>query len=214
METRKHGWASALARRLSAAGGTPNGISIFGVFAGATAAAMFAASRQAGSEAWCGGALLLAAGFTQLRLLSNMLDGLVAVECGKGGPTGDFFNEVPDRLEDGLILGAAGWAAGWPLLGAVAAWLALATAYLRAYRASRGLGQDFRGPGAKPHRMFVVTVGALAAAGACFAGERAAVPSILVWTLGVVVVLSAVTVVRRAFGVYRAMREQTVSKVS
>lgn len=176
-----------------------------GLAAGAGAAGAFAASRLADSDTHAGAALLLAGGLVQARLLCNMLDGLVAVECGKGGPTGDFFNEVPDRVEDALILGAAGWAAGRPLLGAVAAWLALATAYVRAYRVTRGHGQDFCGPGAKPHRMFVVTVGAIVAAAGAFVGARPVVAESLTWTVSTVAVLAGVTTLRRGWRTYRAM---------
>ncbi len=50
----------------------------------------------------------------QLRLICNLLDGLVAVEGGRGGADGAFWNEVPDRVSDILFLGAAGVAAGQP----------------------------------------------------------------------------------------------------
>ena len=57
------------------------------------------------------GCLLLpwlgAAAGIQLRLGANMLDGLVAVEEGKGAPTGAHYNEAPDRVEDALLLVAA-----------------------------------------------------------------------------------------------------------
>ncbi len=205
LETRQQRWPAVLARRLSDAGCAPNLISVAGLVAGTAAAGAFVAAHTAPSDTAAGVALLLAGGCVQLRLLCNMLDGLVAVECGRGGPTGDFFNEVPDRVEDALILGAAGWAAGWPVLGAVAAWCALATAYVRAYRVTRGHGQDFCGPGEKPHRMFVVTVGAVAAAVAAFAGARPAVAEVLTWTVATVAVLAGVTTVRRGWRTYRAM---------
>ena len=54
------------------------------------------------------------------------LDGLVAVEYGKGSATGALFNEVPDRIADSAVLVGAGYAAtGWVTLGYVAALLAL-----------------------------------------------------------------------------------------
>ena len=50
----------------------------------------------------------------QLRLLCNMLDGMVAVEGGKGSRTGEIYNEVPDRIADPLLLVPAGYAIGLP----------------------------------------------------------------------------------------------------
>ena len=43
----------------------------------------------------------------QYGLLANLLDGLVAVEGGRRSPTGELFNEVPDRVSDVLVLAGA-----------------------------------------------------------------------------------------------------------
>jgi phosphatidylglycerophosphate synthase len=53
----------------------------------------------------------------QLRLLCNLLDGMVAVEGGRGSPVGALYNEVPDRIADTLLLVAMGYAAGSSWLG-------------------------------------------------------------------------------------------------
>ena len=88
-----------------------------------------------------------------------MLDGMVAVEGGKGGPTGELWNEAPDRVADAAIFIGAGFAAGGGvLLGFGAAVAAVFVAYVRALGASVGAGQIFIGPQAKPHRMFVMTL--------------------------------------------------------
>src|SRR5205807_2107597 len=50
-----------------------------------------------------GAALLI-----QLRLLANLMDGMVAVENERAQPTGALFNELPDRLSDSLLIVAAG----------------------------------------------------------------------------------------------------------
>jgi phosphatidylglycerophosphate synthase len=99
----------------------------------------------------------------QLRLLCNMLDGLVAVEGGRKSAYGPLYNEVPDRIEDSLFLIAAGYAAGYAWLGFTAALLAAITAYVRALGGNFGFPQDFGGPMAKPHRMAALTLGAVAA---------------------------------------------------
>lgn len=103
----------------------------------------------------------------QLRLLANLLDGMVAVEGGLRSPTGDLWNDVPDRFADLFILVPAGYITGlaWGAeLGWAAGVVAVLTAYGRWLGAGVGFNHDFRGPMAKPHRMAVMTVAALAAA--------------------------------------------------
>ena len=99
---------------------------------------------------------LLCAAAIVLRLLCNMFDGMVAVEGGKGSPAGALFNEIPDRLADSLFLVALGYVAMLPWLGWLCALLAALTAYIRVLGGSLGLAQDFRGPMAKPHRMWLL----------------------------------------------------------
>src|SRR5438105_2817615 len=43
---------------------------------------------------------LTAAGCIQLRLLCNLLDGMVAIEGGFRSRSGEVFNELPDRVSD------------------------------------------------------------------------------------------------------------------
>ncbi|MBO9517577.1 MAG: CDP-alcohol phosphatidyltransferase family protein [Porphyrobacter sp.] len=158
LKTRSAPWAQGLARFLGKAGLSPNAISAIGVlFSAAGAAAMLATSES--RWFWLGGALGI-----QLRLLANMLDGLVAVEGGKASSSGPLFNELPDRIEDALLIIAAAYAVGEPALGYGATLLAFATAYIRATGGALGFAQDFVGPMAKQHRMFVLTVGAVLAA--------------------------------------------------
>src|SRR5699024_11661077 len=84
------------------------------------------------------------------RLLFDMLAGMLAVEKGMHAPTGDFFNEVPDRIADLLLLAAAGyatagiWVAGGINWGVALGWTAAAasilTAYVRTLGAANGVG--------------------------------------------------------------------------
>jgi phosphatidylglycerophosphate synthase len=100
----------------------------------------------------------LAAIFIQLRLLANLLDGMIAVGSGKASRLGELYNEVPDRIADAFILIGAGFAAGGtPALGYQAALLAGFVAYLRALGSSLGVGRLFMGPMAKPQRMATMT---------------------------------------------------------
>ena len=151
----------ALAAGLSRAGVSPNAISFMSIAFAVGAGLAFAATAHC--EGWALRLCWLAAAcFIQLRLIANMLDGMVAVEGGKGGPTGELWNEAPDRVADAAIFIGAGFAAGGgAMLGFGAALAAVFVAYVRALGASVGAGQIFIGPQAKPHRMFVMTVAAL-----------------------------------------------------
>jgi phosphatidylglycerophosphate synthase len=149
---------------LARAGATPNAISFASIVCGCLAGAALAATSQAAG--WrLPGCWLTSAACIQLRLMANLLDGMVAVEGRKGGPVGDLWNEAPDRVSDAAIFIGAGYALGSePLLGYGAALVALFVAYLRALGASVGVGQIFLGPQAKQQRMAVMTVACLLSA--------------------------------------------------
>ena len=163
LKTRNTSWARWLACRLATRRVSPNAISVFSlVFAGLGALAMLAAPLSAPEVRWVW--LIAAAVCIQLRLLCNLLDGMVAIEGGKQSPTGALYNEFPDRIADSLFLVALGVAAGEPWLGWLCALLAAITAYIRVTGGSLGLAQEFRGPMAKPHRMAAMTLACLLAA--------------------------------------------------
>jgi phosphatidylglycerophosphate synthase len=156
--TRSSAWAQRLASALAQSSITPNQISMLSVlFAGVGAALLAWAPTPAG--------LLLCAACIQLRLVCNLIDGMVAVEGGKGSALGRIYNEFPDRVTDSVLIVALGYACDLPWLGWLGALLALATAYVRVFGGSLGLTQDFRGPLAKAQRMAVLTVACVAAAG-------------------------------------------------
>src|SRR5262249_45678547 len=107
---RSSAWAQRIAGALARTAITPNQISVASVlFAVIGAALLVWWPTIAG--------LLLCALCIQLRLLCNLLDGMVAVEGGKGSPLGRIYNEFPDRLTDTLFIAATGYAAGAPWLG-------------------------------------------------------------------------------------------------
>ena len=167
LRTRSRPAAHAAAACLARHGAAPNAISLTGVVVAAAAGACLLLVSDAPRTAQV--ALLLGAGLLiQLRLASNMLDGLVAVEGGLGTRTGPLFNEVPDRLADLLVLVPVGYAISWvvwgPELGWAAGALAVLTAYVRLLGGSLGQKQHFTGPMAKPHRMFTLTVVCVASA--------------------------------------------------
>lgn len=153
-------------------------------------------------------AWLLAAVGIQGRLLCNLMDGMLAVEGGLKTPTGDLFNEVPDRVADTLILAALGYAGGTDLsvaLGWLAACGSLMTAYVRMQGASLIGTHDFRGPMAKPHRMALAT-------GICGVMVVLAVLkssfNIVPWALAVMVLGIALTLVRRLTSLSQALHHK------
>jgi len=163
---RSHGWAKWLTGVLVKSGVTPNFISFTSILFGALGGLCFYAigiATSAGDRVMlCLGAAL----FCQLRLLANMMDGMVAVEAGKASKDGMIWNELPDRLADIFILVGAGYGVAAigltdASLGWAAAVAAVMTAYVREVGRAAGAPADFSGPMAKPHRMFVMTVAAL-----------------------------------------------------
>jgi phosphatidylglycerophosphate synthase len=193
-----------LASSLARAGISANTISIAGMICGIGAGGAFLATQ---SVTAIPARVLFAAGaaLVQLRLLANMLDGMVAIETSTSSALGELYNEIPDRISDSTILIGVGYAAGsMPLLGWFAALLAMLTAYIRAVGKSVGAGSDFSGPMAKPQRMFFVTLlGAFCAlAPSNWMPFRPAV-----WILGLIVAGSALTAIRRITRIAATLRE-------
>lgn len=163
IKTRGAAWVQGLARWLTDKGVTPNQISTASMVCAALAFALLYATQSA-AVPLAAACFLGAALGIQLRLLCNLLDGIVAVEGGKSAPDGPFWNEAPDRVADLLILFGLGHACGAPTLGMLAAALAIGTAYLRELGRAEGMEPDFSGPFAKPQRMALATLAAALAA--------------------------------------------------
>ncbi len=182
--SRNTGWAKRLTAKLAETDITPNQISIASMVAAALAGLAF---YFGASMPGFGGVILLmaAAVFCQLRLICNLLDGMVAVEAGKSAPDGAFWNEAPDRVSDVLILVGLGMGLGQPALGWAAAAAALTTAYIRELgRATTG-ENDFCGPMAKPHRMAVITLAVLVAILQPLWGGEVGVLQIALWVVAI-----------------------------
>jgi phosphatidylglycerophosphate synthase len=191
LKSRSTRWAGAATRAVLATGLSANQISFLGILVAALGGWAFI---QAPTRPLL---FLAAAACIELRLLANMLDGLVAVEGGRGGPTGAIWNEFPDRIEDSVLLIAAGYAGDLPWLGWLCALLAATCAYVRLLGASLGQPQDFSGPMAKPHRMAALTIGCLVAT-LWFGGLQVALGVIAAGTMG--------TIARRLVHLSKALR--------
>lgn len=150
-------------------------------------------------------ALFLAALCIQLRLLCNLIDGMVAVEGGKKTAVGDVFNEFPDRIADSVLLIAAGYACSVAWLGWLAALLAALTAYIRVFGGSLALPQSFIGPMAKQQRMAVLTLACLVAMlETAFYGSN----NLMVYALLIIAIGSAYTCYTRTRLIVRQLNDR------
>jgi phosphatidylglycerophosphate synthase len=167
--TRHSAWAQRVTDGLVSLKATPNGISLagmlFGVVAGFALAATSLPYLQANSIGLISlqqVAFFVAIIGIQLRLMANMFDGMVALQTNSSSAVGQLYNEIPDRVSDVAVLIGAGYGAGGSVhLGYWAAILAVFVAYVRAQGKVAGAQQEFCGPMAKQHRMFVITVASL-----------------------------------------------------
>jgi phosphatidylglycerophosphate synthase len=197
---RNLGVTQRVAAWLVARGASADAISLAGMGAGLAAGLCLAGTAwwpEAARPLW-----LLAALGVQLRLLANLLDGMVAIGRGIASPAGELFNEVPDRVSDSAVFLGLGVAAGSPALGLAAALAAMATAYVRAVGKAAGAPSDFRGPMAKQHRMALVTALAVICAVAPLAWT-ASLPMLALW---IILALSLATTWRRLAGAWRFLR--------
>jgi phosphatidylglycerophosphate synthase len=200
LTSRNSAWAARLASWAVTRDITPNQISQASMGFAAAGFALYAMSTQVADIAQFL-SLLLAAATLQARLVCNLIDGMVAIEGGKGAKDGPFWNEAPDRVSDFLFFAGAGLAANQPSLGLFAAALAIATAYVRELGRAEGFPPDFSGPLAKPQRIAVLTAGTVLAA--FYASEWT-----LTVTLWIVVTGTAATVIRRSWTLIEKLRSR------
>jgi phosphatidylglycerophosphate synthase len=143
---------------------TPNQISVASaVFATAAGGALYSVTCPDSNPIVL---LIVAILGIQMRLVCNLIDGLMAIEGGLKTASGEIFNDFPDRISDIVIFIGAGFVAGLynPLFfyfGWGAALAAVMTAYVRCLGAAMTGVHDFAGPFAKQHRMFLTTLGCL-----------------------------------------------------
>lgn len=196
------------ARWLATRGVGANTISIAGLVFALLAGAVLAGMPP--EPMWSVRFWLLVALFVELRLVANMLDGMVAIESRSASKHGELYNELPDRIADIAVLVGLGYAPGGDVvLGYVAALAAVLTAYVRAAGTAAGAPPMFCGPMAKPHRMHVVAACAVLSAGAVFLdwGHEAVLGSRGVAAAGLLVIAAgaALTCLRRVVRIARAL---------
>ncbi len=157
IRSRQSWWAQSATRLLVRLNASPNGISIAGMIAAICAGvALYFTGRLDGvpqRACWFAAGLLC-----QVRLLCNLLDGMVAVARNIASRKGELYNEVPDRISDSVVFIGLGYAAGSHVaLGFLAALVSVLIAYVRVLARSIGAPNDFCGPLAKQQRMALVT---------------------------------------------------------
>jgi phosphatidylglycerophosphate synthase len=203
IKTRSAHFVQALALLLSRWNVSPNQVSISSAVFALIGCCLLATEARGTASFW---PLIGVAACIQLRLLANLVDGLIAVEGGRQTKTGELFNEFPDRIADVALLAAAGYAAHHGNLGIALGWnaavLALGTAYVRAFGARRGYPQDYCGPQAKQQRMFLLTL-------ACLLGaveKLLFMPSLFIFVLLIIINLGTLlTCIRRTIRLARRL---------
>ena len=208
LKSRSANWPRQLAFALVRRGFTPNQISvtslIFSLVGSVCLVLAPSQSRTTASLVFIATTICI-----QLRLVCNLLDGLMAVEGGKKTKAGEILNEFPDRIADVVLFVCAGYSIYFlPYaiqLGWACAVAAVLTAYVRVFGGAMGLQQDFCGPMAKQQRMAVLT-------GACI---LSAVEHLLAWpqrimflALCIVLAGSLITAMRRTLRIARLLNQR------
>ena len=169
LKSRSTWWAKQLAGRLHRFGLTPNQVSLLSMGCAAVGGAGLLLYAVFDSAVFRIAALLIAILGIQSRLLCNLLDGMLAIECGLKSKSGEIYNEIPDRISDIVIFICAGLACGEAsylilsgvTLGMLAAIGSLFTAYVRMTGAACGTPHFFTGPMAKQQRMAALSAACL-----------------------------------------------------
>ncbi|MBO9667982.1 MAG: CDP-alcohol phosphatidyltransferase family protein [Bdellovibrio sp.] len=199
LKSRDSNWARTTAKALASSNISPNQISVLSVFFAMMATAFFYAAYLNSNRLM----LILAIVVIQLRLICNLMDGLVAIEFNKKSKTGDLYNEIPDRLADTAIIMGAGLYVQQLPYGMDIAWacvaLAILTAYIRTLGASLGKGHKFLGPMAKQHRMALLTVAIVV--------EAVLHINAIYYSLWIMLVGLVLTNIRRTIGIAKALEE-------
>ncbi len=205
---RVRGLATPVATGFGRLGLTPNALTVIG-FAGTCLAAGAAAMQS-----WlAAGILVIAFG------IFDMFDGALARATGTASKFGAFLDSTLDRTGESLVLAgvavgcaAVGFGEG-VLLAGLAATFASGVTYTRAKAESLGLTGDV-GVAPRPERLLVLAVGlVLTAVLGGIASDRtvpsaSSGPYVLAIALGLITILSAITVLQRIVHVKHQLGSQ------
>jgi CDP-diacylglycerol--glycerol-3-phosphate 3-phosphatidyltransferase len=105
--------------------------------------------------------LLLVPLLASIRLILNLLDGLVARRTGTTHAMGELYNELGDRLSDTLFIGGLAFvAAVGPMLAFAAVIMALLASYVGVTARALGAPRQYGGVMSKPGRMIALSIAA------------------------------------------------------
>lgn len=212
LTSRDSSWAKLIAKKIAQTGITPNQISIFSMVFALMSGVSFYFTTYTSTYSYL--FLILGVIGLQMRLLCNLLDGMVAIEYDKKTSSGGLFNEIPDRISDTIII--IGFSLSVPYsqetvyLGLACVIVSISTAYIRALGASMGAGEQFQGPMAKPHRMAVIT-GAVVLIIILKQFSYIDLPITKI-TLWVILCGGLLTCYRRIYGIYMTLKRQSSKK--
>jgi len=200
---RVRGIARPIALALGRLGLTPNGLTVIG-FVGTCVGAVAAANQS-----WLiAGILVIAFG------IFDMFDGALARATGKASPFGAFLDSTLDRTGESLVLAGVAYGAavaGSPVIaGLAAAAIAFASVvtYARAKAEVIGIRGDV-GIAPRPERLVILAVGlALASLPWTAASDLGRGSTWLGVAVGLIAVLSAITIVQRIITVRRQLEQQ------
>ncbi len=181
------------ARALLRAGVSPDAITALG-----TAGVLFGAAYFAVT-----GNYILGTVIVTLSAFTDLIDGAMARARGTGGKFGAFLDSTSDRIADGALFGAVAYylAVHGRTWGAAAALVSLVTGQVVSYAKARAEGLGFTANGGlveRAERLIMIGIGGLL--------SGFGVPYGLDYTLGVLAVLSIVTIGQRTATVYRQDR--------
>ncbi len=201
VKSREQGWSKSLAQNLYRMGLKPNFVSVMSsVFAAGAGFCIF----KSGQGSFF---ILLSLVFIQMRLICNLIDGMLAIEHGLKSKVGEIYNDLPDRFSDLFIIVPLGYAIvekAWALeLAWIAGTLAVLTAYVRILGAVAGAPQFFIGPMAKQHRMALINLTMLVAL--IEYNMSSTIVQSFFWCLIILAFGSLITVVRRLRIIFKAL---------
>src|SRR3989338_7245624 len=100
LKTRQTQWAHQLTKLLKEKGWKPNQISLLSLFFALLGSAALLLVPHVSHPAEKAILFASTALFIQLRLLCNLMDGMLAIEGKVPSKLGEIFNELPDRISD------------------------------------------------------------------------------------------------------------------
>lgn len=127
---------------------------------------------------------IMAAACILARLLFDLISAINAEDQPPRTKIEGFYIDFPDRIADTLLFACMGYATqapGGTVLGWIAAFLAMFTAYTRLLGVTVGAPMSFMGPMAKPQRMATLAIICVVAAFASPSGMAPFVLSIGLW---------------------------------